>query len=183
MSARPLALAAACAICLPAPPLAGAAPWPSSRISYRDHSSFGRAVAQAVAQWNAAGTPVRLVPAPPGRRARVRIYTPRFVPGFGRAYFPPDGRVFVCRSCFSPWEVRVRPTPVVAHEIGHALGLPHTRAPCALMRGDGRVFDRCAPPPPGTYRCGPQRADALALARLYRVPARPPQGLGLCPKR
>jgi hypothetical protein len=83
-----LLLASLAGLVFAAPATADAARFPKKRITYHDKSSFKSAVAEAVRLWNAAGTPVRLKPAP-RRKADIRIFNRRRLTAAGR---PVAGR-------------------------------------------------------------------------------------------
>jgi hypothetical protein len=175
---------------------AQASRWPGSKVTYRDETGFPRQVSRAVALWNAAVSRPRLVRARPGRRAQIRIM-PRTNPGGSPlqayGYYPPDGRVFMTRAWRRP--SRARPDDpyawaevnLAAHEIGHALGLVHVEG-CRLMSGTRLpAVDRSGPCraisrrlPTDWELCGPQRADAAALARRYGGRVRARRHFGAC---
>jgi hypothetical protein len=185
-----LPLVAMFAALLLAPSVADAAPtsaYGHLRITYRNASTYRWAVNEAFAVWGRAGTPYTFVPARPGTRADITITQKPYigspnssVAGFGGVGFV---QLSVARmkspKAYDPGKVKI-----VAHEIGHALGLPHVANPCALMysaldfasrtcttveqRLDARVF------------CGPRGMDVLALGRMYRFTPLPRAWRGYC---
>ena len=193
VACRPFTIVVAClaGLAVVAPASADAARFPKKRITYHDKSSFSAAVKEAVRLWNAAGTPVRLKRAS-RRRADIRIFDRRRLTEAGRPVagrgggVDLDGRrqrgfVKLSTSALGGEDENIR-VNVAAHELGHALGLGHLPQACSLMNEypDSLLQSAC-PPPSGQYRCGPQRADARALAKLYRGRARFPAAGGTCP--
>lgn len=156
--------------------------WPMRRITYHVAArANARAIRTAVRTWNRSGVRLRFVRAP-RRRARVSIrYWPQAgcvgggVTGTsynsvtGRAVRAevrisrPDPRNIAC----SRWAI----TMVVAHELGHVLGLGHEPRRCALMNTRLVTLspERCTPPlEPWRWRCRILEPDDVRGAvRLY----------------
>jgi chitodextrinase len=144
--------------------------WYSRTLTYYDATGGYRSEVRAAArQWNRSGARVRIRSAS-RRSARVLI---RVDPRLGRSragvarYTSFNGIVsratIGIRRNFgndlrSPAEARAARIAVIAHELGHVLGLNHDNRRCALM--NARLWTRCAPPPERyRYRCRTLEAD------------------------
>jgi len=166
--------------------------WPNGRITYVDQTRDSEAVELAVRAWNRSGIKVRFVKVTSARKARLIIRNSRRVPsgcgtGLATLGYPGPGRKgFVNilhgtdtdgQKCAVPGQ-----TLVLAHELGHVVGLDHNMSGCSLMNTshtNGVAPTLCldATPDaakPGRWRVGLRRArlhgprDAQRLHRRRR---------------
>lgn len=198
---RPVLLAVAVALLAAGPADAyslGGKKWRQRTITYHANApQYNEAIQAAVAAWNASGVRIRFKPVNSRRRANVRIVAGRQASGpSGDAHLGYYRRSRVRLNAFDPagkdpaWvahSMRI----VVAHELGHVLGLKHVKNPCSVMNY-GR--DEQCPKPPATWqlRCRLLEPDDVrgALKRYggrakayapefcdYAPPPTPPEGL------
>src|SRR6478735_2678114 len=137
--------------------------WPGRRITYWNGSKANRVyLARAVQAWNTSGIRVRFVKARSKRRAQVWIrQTPGFCFGFAQVgysrYVRHAGVTLSGTTC------QEEQTVLVAHELGHILGLGHEDRRCALM--NSTVQGHCTrAKDPWRWRCRVIERDDLRAA-------------------
>ncbi len=172
----------------PAPASAATSPYGHLQITYRNKSTYVWQVNEAFAVWNRAGSPFRFVPARPGRRADITITQRAYIgsPGSSIAGFGGIGYVLLSKKGMkTPLGFHKGQVKIVAHEIGHAMGLGHVANRCALMYGT-LDYPRSRPcsivdtPWDGRQFCGPRALDIKALARLWSFRPRAVAWQGYC---
>ena len=167
---------------------ADAAPrkWPKGRITYVDRSLDPDAVKAAVRAWNTSGLDLRFVEVSSVRKARLVIRNTRRVPagcgtGFGTLGYPGPGRkatVSILHGSDADGQRCAWPgqTLVVAHELGHVLGLEHNMSGCSLMNTSHTngvapslcIGDDIDEAKPGRWRCRViEKVDLRRAKRLY----------------
>jgi chitodextrinase len=154
--------------------------WPGrpATITYYNATGYKTAVRMAAAAWNASGARVHFVAASRSR-ARVRItYGGPNLGGIvgGIAGYASIGRQAVNYVNLTRGGRGSVVVAVVAHELGHILGLDHERRRCATM--NATVWQRCGK---GAPPCSVLQADDVRGAiRRYGGRARARQAL-FCP--
>jgi hypothetical protein len=170
------------------PSAAEAAPrkWPHGRITYVDRSKDPEAVKLAVQAWNSSGLRIRFVKVRTARKARLVIQNTRRVPsgcgsGYGTLGYPGPGRkahVSILHGTDADGQGCAWPgqTLVVAHELGHVLGLDHDMSGCSLMNTSHTngvapslcLGDDVEAAKPGRWRCRVlEKVDLKKVKRLY----------------
>ena len=167
---------------------ADAAPrtWPKGRITYVDKSLDPEAVKAAVRAWNTSGLDVKFVKVSSARKARLVIKNTKRVPagcgtGYGTLGYPGPGRkatVSILHGSDADGQKCAWPgqTLVVAHELGHVLGLEHTMSGCSLMNTSHTngvapslcLGDDVDESKPGRWRCRVlEKVDLRRVKRIY----------------
>lgn len=172
------------------PPLTSAAssPYGHLKITYKNKSTYVWQVNEAFAVWNRAGTPFRFVPARPGRRADITITQKAYIgsPSSSIAGWGGIGFVQLSKARLkTPKGFHNGQVRIVAHEIGHALGLPHLSNRCGIMYSPidypkSRPCNIVETRWDARQHCGPRAPDIKALARLWRFKPRAVAWRGYC---
>lgn len=157
--------------------------WTTRTISYYNEvPAYSWAVDSAAFAWNSSGARVRFVKTP-RRQAKVLLGIRWFTPA-GEAHIDRSGgRIYGAKVGIRSGQDRYTMALVIAHELGHVLGLDHENGTCATM--NSRLVDnhleRCSPPPAGMWVCRLLRADDVRGAvRLYGGNVRPMRGPEFC---
>jgi hypothetical protein len=175
LAAIALALASATLVPAAGAYVPGGKTWPDGTIRYYNLASDQAwPVARAVWVWNHSGARVRFVPS---SRADAQLiighFTHRRCVGHARGTVGYATRAYV-------WLPRVDESSsvcnsyasaqMVAHELGHVIGLNHESRGCALMNptGSWQGAKLCASPNPWEWRCGlVENDDVRGAVALY----------------
>ncbi len=160
--------------------------WTTSTIFYASSvPAYDWSLANAALAWNTSGARVWLVHGAPAA-VRVHVVPSTTLPDgvLGRAdVWGRGGVVDHAMVEIRPGLDRYRATLVLAHELGHVLGLGHEDRTCAVMNREldlaGPV--ECAPPPTGQWWCRmPSPDDARGAIALYGGKPRQRGGPDFC---
>jgi len=163
----------------------GGARWPGkvARITYFNAAEQRWAVKRGVKAWNSSGARVRFVAVKRRRRAKLVIANQRgprsdsLVSGYASlGYIYPGGAGMQLSRLATPRRPHYNMAGVVAHELGHVLGLNHEDRRCATM--NTVLWSGC----PSARPCRLlERDDIAGAVRMYggRVRMKRPS---FCPK-
>jgi hypothetical protein len=177
------AIVALCAVVLSAPAahayrLSGQR-WPGRTVTYYDATAYKDQVRAAVRTWNASGVRIRFKAAARSR-AQVRIASGgrKGCFGFAQIGYSSGRRAKVQLGAGCAYVSSM--TGIVAHELGHILGLVHEDRRCAAMN---TVLDaHCGLQPAFEYRCRLlERDDVRGAVTRYGGRVRPVRADPYCP--
>ncbi len=162
--------------------------WPGHTITYYNAAtSSASAVASAVYTWNTSGANIRFVAVPKAQANVVIVdvdnrnisdagllgiattgYIARGQPAPNPNGTRPafGGHVWLVRPSLDGNLLPIQRAQVVAHELGHVLGLGHESRGCAMM--NPALNELCPPPEPWEINCRVlQRDDVAGAVALY----------------
>lgn len=155
--------------------------WATSTITYYNEiPAYAWAVDSAAYAWNTSGARVRFLKSS-RRDAKVLIGIRWYKVAGDAAVQNSNGRFVSAKVGIQNGQDRYTMALVVAHELGHVLGLDHEDRFCATM--NSYLFEHCPAAPQGMWVCRLLRADDVRGAvRLYGGRARSIRGPEYCSK-
>ena len=154
--------------------------WPGKTIRFHETlpKSWNWGIRQAVKTWNTSGINVRFVKVPRSRaQVKIGYGDANGSGGYASIGRQPGAYVEMNKSMYRPLrpEVRLVTAQILAHELGHVLGLDHVFSNgCRLMTPT--VLGNCPDPPqPWLYDCSwLSKDDFRGALKLYGGKARKP---------
>jgi hypothetical protein len=182
------AIVAAIVVVLMCAPAAGAfrfegGRWPTRTIRYYNEvPAYAWAVDAAAFSWNSSGAHVQFLKSP--RREADVLVGVRWFKAAGEARLQRfNDRIVGAQIGVRSGQDRYTMALVIAHELGHVLGLDHEDGMCATMnsRVDRDHPEHCPAPPAGMWVCRLLRTDDVRGAvSLYGGSVRPLRGPEFC---
>lgn len=157
--------------------------WPTRTITYYNEvPAYTWAVDTAAFAWNSSGARVQFLKGS-RRNAKVLLGIRWFTPAGEARLDRTGGRIYAAKVGIRSGQDRYTMALVIAHELGHVLGLDHEDSICATM--NSRLVDNhlahCASPPARMWVCRLLRADDVRGAvSLYGGTARSIRGPEFC---
>ena len=158
--------------------------WPTRTITYfTDTAAYRWSVDTAAYAWNTSGARVQFVKTSRAD-AQVLVGIRWYKQPAGEAHVQRLGDAFVSATVgVQAGHDRYEMALIVAHELGHVLGLDHETRQCATMNPSVGAdhTTRCPAPPNGTWTCRLLQPDDIRGAvALYGGAVRPWRGPPFC---
>jgi len=159
--------------------------WKTTTIPYYNEvPAYTWSVDTAAYAWNTSGAHVRFLKSS-RRDAKVLLGVQWFKAAGDARPDVRNGRIYGAKVGIQNGLDRYTMALVVAHELGHVIGLGHETHVCATMNPSLDVDHTalCAAPPQGMWVCRLLRADDVRGAvKLYGGTVRPWRGPEFCPR-
>jgi hypothetical protein len=159
--------------------------WTTTTITYYNEvPAYTWAVDSAAYAWNTSGAHVQFLKSS-RKNAKVLLGIQWFTPAGEAIVDRRNGRISGAKVGIRSGLDRYTMALVIAHELGHVLGLGHENSVCATMNAyiDVNHPEHCSTPPSGMWICRLLRADDVRGAvSLYGGRVRPMRGPEFCPR-